>query len=178
MKVKRKTVWFLTLFSLAAVISVYYVFEDDRNINLMAIFSDETMQETTLTGLPEETKAVQSENYLFEQMRMEVENERSQLREQYTQKIASDQYSAEEKNEAYNEMNALIKRDSAEAMLEMLIKSLGYSDAFVRVEDEKVAVTVMSDEMSKEEANEIIYVVMSEQGEGVQVTVNVQSNYY
>ncbi|WP_042473721.1 SpoIIIAH-like family protein [Bacillus ndiopicus] len=178
MKVKRRTVWFLTLFSLAAVISVYYVFENDRNLNLMAIFSDSTMQETTLTGLQEETKAVQSESYMFEQMRMEVDHERSQLREQYTQKIASDQYSAEEKNEAYNEMNALIKRDSSEAMLEMLIKSLGYSDAFVRVEDEKVAVTVMSDEMSKEEANEIIYVVMSEQGEGVQVTVNVQSNYY
>ncbi|MEO4052433.1 SpoIIIAH-like family protein [Solibacillus sp. CAU 1738] len=177
MKVKRRTVWLLTLVSLAAVISVYYVFERDSKLNLMAIFSGDTMQETSLTGT-DETTPVQSESHLFEQMRMEMSHQRSQLREQYTQKIGSDQYTAEEKNVAFNDMNALIKQESSEAMLEMLIKSLGYPDAFVRVEDEKVAVTVMSDEISKAQANEIAFIVMSEQGEGVKVTVDFKSNYY
>ena len=56
-------------------------------------------------------------------------------------------------------MDGLIKRESAEAMLEMLVKSLGYSDAFVRAEGEKVSVTVMAEELSKAQANEIIYLV-------------------
>lgn len=178
MKVKRRAVWILTLLSLVAVISVYYVSEKDRNLNLMAIFSDDTKQQATLSGLEEETKPVQTESHLFEQMRMEVDHERSQLKEQYTQKMASEQYTVEEKNEAFNNMNAIIKNESSEAMLEMLIKSLGYADAFVRVDEEKVSVTVMSDEISTEAVNEIMYIVMTEQGDDVQVIVNEQSNYY
>ena len=179
MKVKRRTVWLLTLLSLAAVISVYYVFEPNRDVDLMTIFTDDTLQETTLTGVDdEEITATTSESYLFDELRMEVSNERSQLRDQLTQKIASDQYTAEEKNEAFNQMNALIEQESSEAMLEMLIESLGYSDALVRVKDEKAQVTVLSDEISKEQANEIIYVVRSELEEISDVTVNVQSNYY
>lgn len=179
MKVKRRTVWLLTLLSLAAVISVYYVFEPNRDVDLMTIFTDDTLQETTLTGVDdEEITATTSESYLFDEMRMEVSNERSQLRDQLTQKIASDTATAEEKNEAFNQMNALIEQESSEAMLEMLIKSLGYSDALVRVNDEKAQVTVLSDEISKQQANEIIYVVRSELEEISDVTVNVQSNYY
>ncbi|RUL56936.1 MULTISPECIES: SpoIIIAH-like family protein [Lysinibacillus] len=179
MKVKRRTVWLLTLLSLAAVISVYYVFEPNRDVDLLTIFTDDTLKETTLTGVnEEEILKTTSESYLFDEMRMEISNERSQIRDQLTQKIASDQYSAEEKNEAYNEMNALIEQESSESMLEMLIESLGYSDALVRVEGEKALVTVLTDELSKQQANEIIYIVRSELEEVSDVTVNPQSNYY
>nr|WP_106779824.1 SpoIIIAH-like family protein [Lysinibacillus timonensis] len=179
MKVKRRTVWLLTLFSLAAVISVYYLFEPNRDVNLTTVFTDDTLEQTTLTGVDELTNtATSTESYLFDELRMEVSNERSQIRDQLTQKIASDQYTAEEKNEAFNEMNQLIKQESSEAMLEMLVKALGYSDAFVRVEGEKVAVTVLTDELSKQQANEIIYIVRNELDEINDVTVNVSTNYY
>lgn len=179
MKVKRRTVWLLTLLSLAAVISVYYVFEPNRDVDLATIFSDDALQETTLTGVDEkEMTTTTSESYVFEEMRMEKSNERDQLREQLTQKIASDQYSAEEKNEAFNEMNALIEQESSESMLEMLIESLGYSDALVRIDNDKVAVTVLSDEISKQQANEIIFTVRSELEDVSDVQVNVESNYY
>lgn len=179
MKVKRRTVWLLTLLSLAAVISVYYVFEPNRDVDLLTIFTDDTLQETTLTSVDDkEITTTTSESYLFDEMRMEKSNERSKIREQLTQKIASDQYTAEEKNEAFNEMNALIEQESSEAMLEMLIESLGYSDALVRVKDEKVAVTVLSDEISKQQANEIIFIVRSELEDISDVSVSVSSNYY
>ncbi|MBB5148786.1 MULTISPECIES: SpoIIIAH-like family protein [Ureibacillus] len=179
MKVKRRTVWLLTLLSLAAVISVYYVFEPNRNVDLMTIFTDDTLEETTLTNADEKlTTPTVSESHLFEDLRMEIANERSQLREQLEQKIASSEYSAEEKNEAYNQMNELIKRESAEAMLEMLIENLGYSDALVHVKDDKVQVTVLSDEISKAQASEIIYVVRQQIDDIQDVTVSVQSNYY
>lgn len=75
-------------------------------------------------------------------------------------------------------MNELIKRESAEAMLEMLIENLGYSDALVHVKDDKVQVTVLSDEISKAQASEIIYVVRQQIDDIQDVTVSVQSNYY
>ena len=176
MRVKKKTVWLLTLFSLVAVISVFYVFEKPENSNILTIFTDKALDETELAVVGGQT-TVNSESDLFQEMRLEMSNEPSQLRTQLTEKIASEQYTAEEKNEAFNEMNALIERESSEAMLEMLIKSIGYGDALVRIEDQRVAVTVMSDELSKEQANEIVYMVRSEFEDAVKVTVNFQSLY-
>ena len=176
MKVKKKTVWFLTLFSLVAVISVYYFVEGNQTAEILSVFTDRTLDETTLLGV-EEQKTVNSESDLFQEMRLELSNQRSQLREQLTQKIASEQYTAEEKNAAFNDMDTLIKRESAEAMLEMLIKAVGYNDVLVRMDNDHVAVTVMADEMSKQQANEIIYIVRSEVEQPVEVTVDMQPQY-
>ena len=176
MKVKKKTVWFLTLFSLVAVISVYYFAEGNRTANILSVFTENTLDETSILGI-EEKKTVNSESDLFQEMRLEMSNQRSQLREQLTQKIASEQHTVEEKNNAFNEMDALIKQESAEAMLEMLIKAIGYSDVLVRIEEESVAVKVMADEMSKQQVNEIVYIVLSEMDESVKVTVDMQPHF-
>ncbi|CAM5204051.1 Stage III sporulation protein AH OS=Ureibacillus acetophenoni OX=614649 GN=SAMN05877842_102127 PE=4 SV=1 [Ureibacillus acetophenoni] len=179
MKVKRRTVWLLTLFSLAAVISVYYLFEGNRDVNLSTVFTDDPLEETTLTGLDKVTNtSTSTESYLFDELRIEASNERSQLRTQLTNKIASNDITTEEKNAAFNELNKLIKQESSEAMLEMLIKSLGYSDAFVLVEDDRVQVTVLSDELTTKQADEIIYTVRNKV-EGISdVSVGAQSSYY
>ncbi len=89
-----------------------------------------------------------------------------------------DDFTSEEKNEAFNELNKLIKQESSEAMLEMLIKSLGYSDAFVRVEADKAQVTVLSDELSTKQANDIIFTVMTKVDDISDVNVDFQSSYY
>lgn len=178
MKVKRRTVWLLTLLSLAAVISVFYVFDPNRNVELSTIFTDGTLEETSLTGLDQETVTTStSESHLFEDMRLELSNERSQIRDQLTQKIGSDEATAEEKNKAYSEMNALIKNESSEAMLEMLIEALGYSDALVRINDDKALVTVLTDEISPKQANQIAFIVRSELEEVTNVMVDASSEY-
>ena len=72
-------------------------------------------------------------------------------------------------------MEELIKLESSEAMLEMLIRSLGYPDALVRIDEQKIAVTVMSDEIvSKQQANDIVYIVRTEMDDNVNVTVNTE----
>ena len=174
MKVKKRTVWFLTLVSLVAVISVFYIFEDNTP-NILSIFSDDAINETDILGVNKDTtQPVNSESDLFQEVRLEQANKRSQLKEQLTQKIASDQSTAEEKNTAFNEMDELIKLESSEAMLEMLIKSIGYSDALVRIDEEKVMVTVMSDEISNKQASEIMYIVRSEFNDYVNVQVKFE----
>lgn len=181
MKVKRRTVWLLTLCSLAAVISVYYLFEGNRNVNLSAVFTDDPLEQTTLTGVDQLTNASTStESYLFDDLRIQVSTERSQLRTQLTTKMGSNEFTNEEKNEAFNQYNQLIKQDSSEAMLEMIIKSLGYSDAFVKVEADKVQVQVLSDKLSTKQADEIIFKVRGEvEDMGItNVSVGFESSYY
>ncbi|EON72079.1 SpoIIIAH-like family protein [Lysinibacillus sphaericus] len=183
MRVRRRTVWFMTLLSLVAVISVYYLVDPAKQFNGLTIFSDDTLQQTAITGVTDQeaskqdvTTEVSSPSHLFEEMRMQVSDERSQLRQQLTQKIASEEYTAEEKNKAFNEIDGIIKQESAEAMLEMLVKSLGYSDAFVKADGEKVSVTVMAEELSKSQANEIIYLVKSEWEGANDVQVKFSAN--
>lgn len=161
MKVKKRTVWMLTLLSLVAVISVYYL-NEPKNMTFdgLAIFSDKNLELEDSEA--DDVTPVLAQSSLYEEMRMEVQNQRSQLREQLETKIATNELSADEVNEAYSTMEDLTRRDTVEAMLEMLIQNLGYSDALVRTEDGKVLVTVISSEHSKAQANEIIYTVMSE----------------
>ncbi|MFF2175507.1 SpoIIIAH-like family protein [Lysinibacillus sp. NPDC058147] len=185
MRVRRRTVWFMTLLSLVAVISVYYLVDPAKQFNGLTIFTDDSLQQTAVTGVTDqqaskegETKEVSSPSHLFEEMRMQVSDERSQLRQQLTQKIGSKDYTAEQKSEAYNEMDNLIKQESSEAMLEMLIKSSGYSDAFVKADGDKVSVTVMAEELSKAQANEIIYLVKTEMEGANDVQVKFSANNY
>ena len=175
MKVKKRTVWLFTFVSLVAVIAVFYIFEDKNTPNILSIFTDETIDSADILGVNQNgTQSVNSESNLFQEVRLEQANKRSQLRTQLTQKAASDQTTAEEKNAAFNDMEELIKLESSEAMLEMLIKSIGYDDALVRIDGEKVTVTVMSDEYSKEQANEILYIVRSELDDYVNVSVDFE----
>ncbi|MBK3494031.1 SpoIIIAH-like family protein [Viridibacillus sp. YIM B01967] len=181
MRVKKRAVWFLTLLSLVTVISVYYLMNPTPPFNGLAIFSDDTLKDTAIDDIAKSTgkkTTVTAQSDLFEEMRMELLNERSQLRKTLTQKVASEQYTAEEKNEAFNEMDGIIKKESNEAMLEMLIKTLGYSDAFVRAEDDRIRVTVQSKELSKSKAAEIVYTVKKELKNSGDVMVDYKSESF
>ncbi len=177
MKVKKRTVWMLTLLSLVAVISVYYVQEpNNMPFDGLAIFSDETSNKLTVDdeAKDESVTPVYAQSALFEEMRMEASNERSQLKEQLTTKITAKEITADEINEAYSTMEDLTVRESTEAMLEMLIRSLGYSDALVQTEKGLVKVMVISDELGKAEANEIIHIVKKEWEDARKVQVTFQ----
>ena len=176
MKAKKRTVWFLTLLSICAVVAVFIIVNPTRDFSLQEIFTSGSLDGTTI-GLDDQIP-VTTDNHLFDQMRMELNNERSQLREQYMTKINSEQISAEEINETYDLLTYLTEQESQEAMAEMQIKSMGYADAFVKVDEEKINVTVMSDELSKEKINEIVYMMKTEINESASVTVNFKSEYY
>ena len=180
MRANKRTVWFLTLLSLVAVISIYYVNQKTpMPFDGLAIF-DKASESVTVNEKAEdgtEQKPVFAESYLLEDMRMEVRNERSQINEQLTTKINSADYTADEKSEAFDEMAQLTKQNSAEALMEMQIKALGYPDAFVRTEEGNVKVTVLSEEgQSAKQANEITYLVMSSWEDARKVEVLFQES--
>ena len=177
MKAKKRTVWFLTLLSICAVVTVFIIVDPTRDFSLQTIFTNGSLDGTTI-GMDDDQLPVTTDNHYFDQMRMELRNERSQLREQYTAKMNSGQISAEEISKTYDIINYLIEQESDEAMAEMKIKSIGYADAFVKVDEDKISVTVMSDELSTEKINEIVYMMKTDINEMASVTVSVKSEYY
>ncbi|MFC9539228.1 SpoIIIAH-like family protein [Lysinibacillus sp. NPDC056959] len=174
MHIQNKSSWLLILLTLVAVISVYSLIDSPKQSKEEITFTEDTDQKETLQNV---TKEVSSPSSLFEETRLQVSNERNQLRQKLTQKITSDGYFAEEKNKAAIEIDTLNKEESTETMLEMQIKLLGYPDALVKIEGKVVYVTVMAKELSKYSANEIIYLVIKACGDA-NVQVKFGANNY
>ncbi|TQR19573.1 SpoIIIAH-like family protein [Psychrobacillus vulpis] len=163
MNIKKRSVWFLTLISLIAVITVFYISDRPSPFDGIALFSNDTLEDVDLV----ETSSTNEESFVsksnaFEEMRMEVQDKRSKLHEQLTLKVGSNDFTAEEKDEAYTQIEELVKLDSTEAMLELIIKALGYDDALVRIEDNSVLIDVVSNEKSTKKASDIVYAVKRE----------------
>lgn len=168
MNPKKRTVWFLTLLSLGAVFSVYVLNDRPDPFDGIVLFEDEVAESESDAAQPVSYPV----NETFQEMRMEVEAKRSQLREQLTQKIGSPEFTAEEKNAAYEELEMLTNQDSTEALLELVISSLGYPESLVRIEQDQVMVNVAAEMLAPEEANSIIYAVKKEYPEAAKVQVD------
>lgn len=165
MKTNKRTVWFLTLLSLVAVISIYYIKEKaPMPFDGITIFkdSDKAISLNEKADGTDKTTPVFAEALLFEEMRMEVRNERSKMEDQLLTKMTSSDYTAEQKNKVFDEMAMLNKQESAEALMELQIKALGYPEAFVHNQDGDVKITVLSSEgQSAKMAEEITHFVMT-----------------
>lgn len=165
LKANKRTVWFLTLLSLVAVISIYYLKKEaPMDLDAMAIFGDADKVTVSKPGDADSAKKpVYADSMLLEEMRMTVQNERSNLKSQLTDKMTSADSTAEEKSAAYDEIAELTKTSSAEEMMEMQIRALGYPEAFVKKENGKVTITVISEDggHSSKMAAEITQYVMT-----------------
>lgn len=122
----------------------------------------------------DDKQPVFAESYLFEDMRMQVRNERSQIQDQLTSQLNAAEDS-EAKNEVFDEMAKLVKQESTETLLEMQIKALGYTDAFVKAEGKNVDVKVLSEDgFSAKQAEEITYLIRTSLEESRNVNVEFQ----
>ncbi|WP_082883702.1 SpoIIIAH-like family protein [Bacillus sp. SJS] len=189
---KKQTVWLLTMLSLVVVLSVYYItspeggtgtdmaaVNKDQNQDEKAAGKEETAASKTVSkdtkgneNAKGEAKSAAGEDgtvvstvesdELFTSLRMELEDQRSELKSQLQSVVASKDASAEEKSKAYEQMKELSDTAGKEAILETLIKSEDYDDALVRVEDNQVLITVKAKDHSAANANDIIMLVRSE----------------
>lgn len=185
---KKQTVWLLTMLSLVVVLSVYYVTAPkDMNDNIaFTSHKEATKQKGSDKGQADVavdemqakggkvTSSVSSDD-MFTALRMQIEDERSRLRDQYNAIVASSNATAQEKSEAMDKIEKLEALAEKEATLETLIKSKGgYEDVLVREEDDQVQVTIKAKKHSKKSANEVIHMVKNEIPEADYVSVEFE----
>lgn len=187
MLLKKQTVWLLTMLSLVIVLSVYYIISpEEQQLQLVdseeeglnddfALLDDLVDQEViSVTESDDEIISSISDDELFTSLRLKLLDERSRKSEELAQVVGAANLSAEERNEALNEMNKLKSLAEQEYLLETIIKTLDYDDVLVRADNEEVKVTVKADELTRSEANEILQIVMKELGNDQQYSVEYQ----
>ncbi len=177
---KKQTVWLLTMLSLMIVLSVYYMMSDKEDLAYIDT-GQEGLEQTVNQDNVENDVEVEGVtpvqgNELFTTIRMELEDERSIKKDRLKEIVASSSATANEINEALNEIDTMEKVATKETILQETILSVNenYEDVLVRAEDNKVHVHVITDNLPKEEAVEIMQMVKDELGE-MTVDINFQA---
>ncbi|MBS4217189.1 SpoIIIAH-like family protein [Bacillus sp. FJAT-49711] len=164
MLLKKQTVWLLTMLSLVVVLSVYYVTseQDVKDIASNGENAPETSGKMSDEDLKIITEAAGDEAY--ETVRMNLSDKRGKAKEELTTQAASPDLSVDEKNKLYEQMKEIDAMGVKEKTLESYIKTMGYSDSLVRIDDNQVYVTVKAEDHSKADAVEIVRLVREEMG--------------
>lgn len=143
--INKKNLWFLTLFSLVLVLSVYYI----------------TMpKELLLTNngvINEDTPKVDiKEVSIIETLR--TEDNASTLEEINKLKatISDNTMTTDAKNEAFDALKLLNQISSKEELLEEKVKNTLDLDSFIKIDGDQIRVVVDSDEHSNTLANNIM----------------------
>ena len=160
--INKQKLWFLTLFSLILVLSVYYV---TMPSNLLSV--SDIKEDTTPTRNREDANIL---DVLKEENNERVAKEIESLR-----KIVVDvETNIDDKNIAYEKIQKLEENKGKEEKIVSLIKEkLGF-DTYVEIKNAKVNVVVSNKEHSYKIANDIIKLVSSSFDSDKSVTVKFQ----
>ena len=166
--INKKSIWFLTLFSLILVLSVYYVTMPSEL--LLTNNSDYTSNIKEEEEVDTPTVEV-NESSVLVALRVEAEEQMLDQMEELKSIINDTSKSVEEKNEAYEKMKTLNITRGEEEKIEKQISDTYNLKAFVKVDNNQVRVVVDSKEHNAEVANNIMRTVQSNYGNQMYISV-------
>jgi len=165
--INKKNLWFLTLFSLILVLSIYYItmpnellITNNGNIDLENNSSEEVnIEESSVIS----ALKVEDNNLVLESI--------NELKEKLTNK----EITTEEKNLVFEELKSINKNSSLEETIESKIKSTYSYDNFVKIDNDQIRVVVGTNDHNVELANNIMRLVQSEFNEKMYISVEFQA---
>ena len=147
--INKKNLWFLTLFSLVLVLSVYYI-----TMPTELLVSNNSDNIDTIETNIEESSVVEA---------LKTEDNTNTLEEinKLKETIANGKTTTEDKNEAFDAIKTLNQISSKEELLEEKIKTTYDLDSFIKIDGDQIRVVIDSDEHSKTIANNIMKTIQN-----------------
>lgn len=168
--INKQSVWFVTLFSLILVLSIYYVTMNDNSLASIL----ENTNTTTTTSLPVNSEI--EESSLLVSLRVEEDEAVLEEMGNYQSVLLDTTTTTEEKNNAYNSLMALNQKKADEEKIEKTIKETYQLDSFAKVKDDTISITIASSEHSTTLANNIIRTVQELFEDQKYITVKFQTS--
>ena len=128
--INKQGIWFLTLTSLALVLSVYYI--TMPNELLLTNNSNFKTENNTVDTVSNENVTIK-DSELITSMRVELDNERTTLMNELQGKLSDKNLTVDEKNEVYEDLRYLSNIASLEETLERKIKDEFKLNSFVKI---------------------------------------------
>ena len=162
--VNKKGVWFLTLFSLILVLSVYYI-----TMPTELLISNNNIKEESKPTIKTE------ESSLLVSLRAESDDNNEKEIESLKKIISNSDSSIEDKNAAFEKMKELNSNRSKEEILEEKIKTQHKLESFIKIDDNNISVTINNENHNAELANKIMRSIQEEYKEKMKITVKFKN---
>ena len=168
--INKKNLWFLTLFSLILVLSVYYITMPSEL--LMTTNNDYTNTEEV--SKTEEPVVNVEESSILTALRIEAEEQVSNELEELQAILVNADASPEEKNLAYEKIKNINNIRTEEEKLEKEINETFNLKPFVKVNGDQIRVVISSDKHDSELANNIIRKIQENYEQNKYISVKFQ----
>lgn len=161
--INKQSIWFVTLFSMILVLSIYYVtMKDDSLATIKSLNTDQT----------EEVNVTSSSSLVA----LRVADDEEVLAEmEDLQTILLDEFSTlEEKNDAYESLQTINSNKGKEAEIEEKILSEHNLESFVKIKNDRITITIGSEEHDTKLANKIMNSVQNLYDTKMYITIKFQ----
>ena len=172
--INKKNLWFLTLFSLVLVLSIYYVTIPSE----LLITSNGSINESVLNeeGNDDNVGSVSvEESDMISALKVEDNNNTLESINKVKETLTNPSSSIEEKNKAFEELKTINNIASEEETLEQKIKDTHKLSAFVKIDGNQIRVVVDSKEHDTKLANEIMRTVQDSYDKKMYISVKFNS---
>lgn len=146
--INKNNLWFLTLFSLVLILSIYYITMPSE---LLSTEKDKSTEKTA--------KVETSEVDLISALRLEDESSGEEEVNKLKETLSNAKATVEEKNTAFEELKRVNGKQAKEEMIEEKLKTELKLDTFVKVDGDQIRVVVGSKEHSASLANEVMRLI-------------------
>lgn len=158
--INKKNLWFLTLFSLVLVLSIYYV-------TMPSEIFDSKLENKEL----DKSTIDIEQSSVISALKVEDETTVKEKINTLKEKLTNKEVSTKEKNEAFEELKLINKNSSKEETLESKIKESCSCENFVKIDGDNIRVVLDSDDSSATTANNIMRLVQKEFDEKMYISV-------
>lgn len=169
--INKQSLWFLTLFSLILVLSVYYITMPNE---LLLTNKSNYLESEKTSGEQSDTKVTINESELLVAMRVNLEEERSQTIADLRTTLTNEEATSEEKNNAYEQIKYITDLKGQEEAIEEKLKKEFSLECFVKIDNNEVKVVAVKDKHDTTLANNIMKSVQAEFKNKVYVTVKFE----
>lgn len=168
--INKQNLWFLTLFSLILVLSVYYITMPNELLltNNTAKVDTNNNEETVIK---EESTISIEESEVLVALRVNLEEERQEIKSELESLLTNTTATTDEKNTAYEQIKKMNQVTGQETLLESKIKEKYKMSSFVKIEDAEITVVIDNDKHDTTLANNIMRLVQDEFKNKVYITV-------
>ena len=168
--INKQSLWFLTLFSLILVLSVYYITMPNE---LLLTNNNHYLTEET-NGEVDDTNVMIEESELLVTMRVNLEEERSQKLETLRSTLTNEEATSEEKNNAFEQIKYITDLKGQEENLEKKIKKEFHLECFIEIDNNEVKVIAIKENHDSNLANQIMKSIQSEFSNKMYITVKFE----
>ena len=161
--INKQSLWFVTLFSMILVLSIYYVTMKNDSFENIKVTDNENTEQVNVT-----------ESSSLVALRVSDDEDVLAQMEDLQTILLDDKATLEEKNDAYESLQKINSNKGKEAEIEeKILKEFNY-DSFVKIKDDRVTITIDSNDHDEKLANKIMNSVQELYEEKMYITVKFQ----